>query len=462
MFLGYAIIIGNNPRRFKMGNTVRITNVEITNLKNVKKGHFRTNSSFDYLNKSDVVGFYGQNGSGKTAAVEAFNLLKILLSPDSYELPDVSKYLVYFNEEAIELLFEFLISNDFGEFFVKYKVSLKAGTKKLYVIKEQISYRENIKNKRFKVIISKDGEDISVRNQKANALGEDERVSVMVANKMASGNFTSFVFREELKDILQSYLNDTEAKIIKNLAFDFDRDFHVISATNYGLLVANMIMPFSIHLENKRGEIPYNMQDTMILPVQVFKTIEKVIEQTNIVLQDIIPGLQIRIRKIHEQKMDDGKDGIRFEFLSKKDYIELPLRSESAGILKLISILSTLTAVFNNPNACVVIDELDASVFEYLLGELLEVISENGQGQLFFTSHNLRILELLPKHNLWFTTDNENNRYIQLKGIKKMSNARDIYLRALQLGGQEESIYAETDRYDIKTSFRKAGYINEK
>ena len=63
-----------------MTSIVRVTDVEITNLKNVRKGAFHTNSSFNTLEKADVIGFYGQNGSGKTAAVEAFNLLKILLS----------------------------------------------------------------------------------------------------------------------------------------------------------------------------------------------------------------------------------------------------------------------------------------------------------------------------------------------------------------------------------------------
>jgi hypothetical protein len=69
-------------------------------------------------------------------------------------------------------------------------------------------------------------------------------------------------------------------------------------------------------------------------------------------------------------------------------------------------------------------------------------------------------LEVLSIRNLWFTTLNEEDRYLQLKGVKKLNNARDIYLRAVQLGGQDEPIYGETDLYDIKKSFRKAGQIN--
>ncbi|MBO1912012.1 ATP-binding protein, partial [Microvirga sp. 3-52] len=158
----------------------------------------------------------------------------------------------------------------------------------------------------------------------------------------------------------------------------------------------------------------------MVLPLDLFETLDQVVSQTNIVLQTIIPGLQIKIRQINKQTLSDGNEGVRFEFLSRKGEIELPLRSESEGTLKIISILSTLIAVYNNPNACVVIDELDAGIFEYLLGEILEVLNENAMGQLFFTSHNLRIVEVLPIQNLWFTTLNENDRYHQLKGVERL------------------------------------------
>lgn len=441
-----------------MSSIIRVQNVEVKNLKNVRKGRISTNSTFDTLKIADVVGFYGQNGSGKTAVVEAFNLLKILL--DTKKLPDVSKHLLYFNEEFIEIVFNFILKNKFGEFYVKYDITLNAGKDKLQVIKEKIAYRENENRKKLKDIFNKDNQEISIRNKKVKKMKEDIRVAIIVANRMANDNATSFIFREELKEIYGVFLNEIEKEIMENLIIDFNRDFHVIDTIQYGLLIANIIMPFSVHVENIRGNIPYELSDTMVLPPPLFETIEKVIEQINVVLKTIIPGLQIRIRKIHQETMEDGKEGIRFEFLSIKDNIELPLRSESSGVLKIISILSTLIAVYNNPNACVVIDELDAGIFEYLLGELLEVISENGQGQLFFTSHNLRILEVLPIRNLWFTTLNEGERYIQLKGVKKLSNARDIYLRAVQLGGQDEPIYDETDLYDIKKSFRKAGKLN--
>jgi AAA15 family ATPase/GTPase len=445
-----------------MKSIIRVTNVKITNLKNVKNGEFHTNSTFNTLDKADVIGFYGQNGSGKTAAVEAFNLLKTLLSANhDAPLPKLSSNLLYYDEKTIRLLFQFIVKNQFGEFYVNYSVSLSAGKGRYQVVDEEVVYRENKVNDQFKVLIAKNVKNFTIGNNETHELDESKRVSAMVANRMSTSNSTSFVFREELKEIFEDLLEENESEIMKNLSVDLNRDLHVIDTVQYGLLVANLVMPFSVHLERKRGHIPYEMQDTMVLPKDLFETIDQVVRQTNIVLQTIIPGLLIKIRQINKQKLGDGSEGIRFEFLSRKGEIELPLRSESEGTLKIISILSTLIAIYNNPNACVVIDELDAGIFEYLLGEILEVLNENAQGQLFFTSHNLRILEVLPIRNLWFTTLNEEDRYHQLKGVKKLSNARDIYLRAVQLGGQDEEIYAETNLYDIKTAFRKAGISHD-
>lgn len=46
-------------------------------------------------------------------------------------------------------------------------------------------------------------------------------------------------------------------------------------------------------------------------------------------------------------------------------------------------------------NALIVIDELDAHIFEYLLAEILKNMSEIAKGQLVFTAHNLSVMEVL-------------------------------------------------------------------
>ena len=112
--------------------------------------------------------------------------------------------------------------------------------------------------------------------------------------------------------------------------------------------------------------------------------------------------------------------------------------------------------MYNNPSICLAIDELDAGIFEYLLGELLEVLQKNAKGQFIFTSHNLRALEKMNKDSILFTTTNPENRYIRLSNVKNNNNLRDFYLRGIMLGGQKECIYQETNSYEISYAFRRA------
>lgn len=440
---------------------IRVTSVEITNFKSVGNGSFHMlsySSDFDLLDKADLIGFYGQNGSGKTVAIEVFSLLKKLLStsyPTNHEARK-NEYIVRHGNQHAEITFHFKIINKYGNFFMSYHLKVTESEGKLQVTEEELKYRENEPYKRTKTLISHKPDAMTIRTYHLKEMKEEERIDIIVAKKMASNESTSVIFRPELKSVYDSQLNDVEAELLKNIWQDFNDNLHVIETTYYGLLIANIVMPFQIHLKNQRGAIPYEMKETPLVPLELFNVLQNVVHQINIVLKTIIPNLQIQVKERSKETLSDGLEGIRFELLSKRDEVILPLRSESEGILKIISILSTLIAVYNNPNACVVIDELDAGIFEFLLGELLEVLHENGKGQLIFTSHNLRILEVLPAKNLWFTTTNEENRYLQLT-VSKSNNLRDVYLRAVQLGGEQEDVYEYMDAFDMKRAFRKAG-----
>ncbi|WP_342533488.1 AAA family ATPase [Lysinibacillus sp. FSL K6-0057] len=438
---------------------IKIKKINIQNLRNVRQGELVLAVNFETFLQANVVGLYGQNGSGKTTIVDAFSLLKTLLSGwlAEVKLPSQEKRLLLAGEQTASMDVEFLVENQFGTFFVNYYVELQEDQHRLYTTLERLTYRENTKGKRSKTLVAVTENDVQIRQSKLNDLSEQARIQLLVIQQLARKQYMSFLFHKDVKPLLQERLSEQEMQLLQNIAVDFSRDLHVVSNQNIAPLFEERIMPFSIHLEKTRGLIPYDLNGPALLPEDAFYALCEVIEQSNQVLSAIIPGLTIKINIITKQTMDNGEQGIRFEFLSQRGERELPLRTESEGILKIISILSVLIAVYNNPNACVVIDELDSGVFEYLLGELLTVIDEDGKGQLIFTSHNLRVLEVLAIKNLWFTTTNEYHRYMQLKGIKEVNNARDVYLRAIQLGGQDEEIYKETKTFKIKRAFRKAG-----
>ena len=438
---------------------IKMKKIKVQNLRNVRNGEVTLAVDFASLNTANVVGIYGQNGSGKTTIVDAFSLLKTIISGwiAEVKLPSQDKRLIMAGEKTASIDLEFLVDNQFGTFFVNYAVTLQEDDKRLYIIAERLTYREDEKGKRSKVLVSVTDKGVQIRKSTLRDMNEKMRIKTLVIQQLARKQYMSFIFHKDLKPLLQEKLSQVEMELLHNLAIDFNRDLHVINNQNIAPLFEERIMPFSIHLEKSRGSIPYDLKGPALLPEKAFQVLCEVIEQSNQVLSTIIPGLTIKIHVITEQLLDNGEKGIRFEFLSKRGERELPLRTESEGILKIISVLSVLIAVYNNPTACVVIDELDSGVFEYLLGELLTVIDEGGKGQLIFTSHNLRVLEVLAIKNLWFTTTNENDRYIQLKGIKEVNNARDVYLRAIQLGGQDEEVYKETKTFKIKRAFRKAG-----
>ena len=140
-----------------------------------------------------------------------------------------------------------------------------------------------------------------------------------------------------------------------------------------------------------------------------------------------------------------------------RDGKELPLRDESDGVRKIISVLSLITAAFNEESVTVAIDEFDAGIFEYLLGEILQAMEESGKGQFIFTSHNLRPLEVIDKKFIYFTTANPQNRYIRLKNVAVTNNLRDMYFREILLNEQAEKIYNRTKRFKIISALKKAG-----
>jgi|LGOV01.1.fsa_nt_gb AAA15 family ATPase/GTPase len=465
---------------------IRLKEISVSNVKNVEEGKITTLSDFDSINKSDIIGIYGQNGSGKTAIIDVLEMLKTLLSAE--KISKRYNNLVNVNHEKLSIFCKFLVKNDFGEFYLEYECQIgrmgenfshynlteeELNTNK--VLFEKLRYKENIKRKRWKTIlqrtvsrqeklslkefISLDDSDLIIGNESAFSVDNEYRFLMRYADLNSAKKSTSYLFSNEMDKLYDELLSKTEIELIKNLKSDFNRDFHVIGCNHTGYILANIAMPFTIHLPQSRGIIPYNLDKPVTLPIAAYKALNNVVDQINIVLDNLVPDVIIEIRPIVEETLENGKKGMTFEFLSIKSDKNIPLRCESSGVLKLISILSALIAVFNNPNAFVAIDELDAGIFEYLLGELLEVLTDSGRGQLIFTSHNLRLLEVLPNKNMWFTTTSGNNRFIRLSGIRKTSNPRDVYLRAVQVGGQQEELYHETDSYNIRRAFRKAGNI---
>jgi len=274
-------------------------------------------------------------------------------------------------------------------------------------------------------------------------------------------NAKSFIFSDELSQLLLDQGSITEyAQIILNLkAFAIQkirildsRDTSNSSSDTIPLYTAN-------HCINLRKK-----DSTIFLDEEGLQTLKTAIKGLNVVLQQVIPGLSLKaVRQvdidIEDRNVRAHATGTKVTVYSVRDNVRIPLAEESAGIIRLISSMNLFAYAFVNPDVTVAIDEIDAGVYEYLLGELLLIFEEYGSGQLIFTCHNLRPMEVLNKKYICFTTTNPENRYLKPKSIRNENNLRDVYLREIVMGGQDEELYSTAKHGKIASALQKAGEI---
>lgn len=168
--------------------------------------------------------------------------------------------------------------------------------------------------------------------------------------------------------------------------------------------------------------------------------LERTINGINQVLNVILKDTQLVV--LHE-------NGSYYLKIRKDNEIVISYSDESYGVRKIIVLIPYLSLLFVKPGMILVIDEFDEGLFEYLLGKILKVIKEGAQGQLIFTAHNLRPLEILPRDCLRFAITNESNmknvknRYRKLAKTNSSSNLREVYYRSICNKNTSEDSFVE-------------------
>lgn len=458
-------------------NIIRLQSLELKNIKNVSTGRIvmpNTYGKRHCYETAEVLGIYGQNGSGKTAVIDALYFLQNIMIGRSLK-EELSDY-IDAKESQAEISAEFAISMDHVIYEVCYKVQIQRVKKSAEILREVLSCARNTREKRSNKIVFMDyrrEEDnpVFTPRKRLDELIEQDRenkTDLIVARKIAEKSRCSYIFGENSREIFfRDYENAFHeySVIIKRLFRYALTDLFVIRNSHSGVISANFVLPmaFRIDKDNQcnagiKGDFAISLAEPTILDEERRKVLGQIVEQINMVLCTIIPGMKLDIQDYGLQLMDSGKEGYKAELLSVREGMPpIPIRMESEGIIKIISILNALIQAFGNASICLAIDELDSGIFEYMLGELLDIFNKSAKGQLIFTSHNLRALEMLGKESIMFSTANPDNRYIHMKNIKNTNNLRDVYLRSITLGGQNEVLYSETDSLKIARTFRKAG-----
>ncbi|MCL1632688.1 ATP-binding protein [Sporolactobacillus sp. CPB3-1] len=458
--------------------TVRVSSLELFHCKNVVHGKFYFPCSKSRtMKRADVLGMYGQNGTGKSAAVSAFQLLQVLLHGQALE-PDAVR-LIDQQADCARFLFTFLVCMDRRYYELVYAFTLSKQDldaddavdlandrvyDPVFVAHEEIRYKELVKGARYRTLISfsMDGGEARVSPNAAAAKlrsGKDDRMVAFRVNvAMAVQRRTSVLFCEQGFELLQHAFDQQALGLLHALKRVFASRLFVLNNRESGLSLANMSIPIHCPVEADRSYkiVAFPINQPKWVDHATHGTLRHVLRAISKVLRELVPGLTVEARPLR-QTTNERHKGVYIELAVKRGGRLLPIDCESDGVKKLLTILSALVVMYNDENACVVIDELDAGIYEFLLGEIVKILNDGGKGQLLFTSHNLRLLEVLERENLVFTSANPENRYIVLRGIRERSNIRDMYIRAIQLGHDGEEVYEPTDRCMIMEAFDEAG-----
>ena len=452
---------------------VRLASVELLNYKNVTKGKLEmpcaANRDFS-CDRSEILGIYGQNGSGKTAVIEALSLVKCLLSGQPLTA-NAADGIAKNTDEAVCAI-SFFIGDENEGFLVKYQFTLRLtgadDINAVYVSEEKISY-QSLSMRAYKTLLHYHADQranfLSPKSRyNAIAKNEDDAIELAVAKKLSLREQTSFLFsKDTLPFLYASAKGENEEDILLKTILDLlpryaSQCFFVVDSNHSGTISLGASMPLALHIDDDEQtpeRMILSLTEPSVQSLPVYDFVKRSVYSINCVLNVLIPGMTLSVKEYGGQVTADGKDGMRFEILSVRGETKIPLKCESEGIKKLISVLNILIAMYNHPSVLVAVDEFDAGVYEYLLGEILGILEENGRGQLIFTSHNLRPLEMINKKDIIFTTTNPNNRYIRFSGAK--GNLRDQYIRSIHVGGQKEELYGYSNPLEIARAFRLAG-----
>lgn len=468
--------------------TVRLSAIHIQNFKNVIDGNLDFNNP-RRPHDASILGLYGQNGSGKTALIDAITLLKLALCGNSLPL-DFAEY-INVDADCAELTYTFDVKTESGDYTAIYSLVLTKGTAlqeqntpqsepvqkfNAQISAETLSYSFKNNDRKYrlgKLMDTTEEQSVFTPKNKYRCLvgaGAETAAELAMSRRLSRKTSRSFLFSAELLNKIREHGKSISEKRKE----EFDRHIQLLEALveygNFGLFIVSTLssglislkgMPISFKYRDEErlsfGSIVLPLDKTQVIPEAVVSETKNVIENVNIVLKQIVPGLTIGVRELEKVSQPDGNIGERVELVSIKGSHEIALRYESEGIKKILSILQLLIVMFNDASVTVAIDELDSGIFEYLLGEILRVISEYGKGQLIFTSHNLRPLETIDRGYIAFTTVNPEHRYIRPVNIKNSHNLRSCYFRDIALGTDGEDVYNPTSNTRIAMAFREAG-----
>ena len=451
---------------------VRIQAIELHNLQNVAQGRVDLNPQMTCgAAGASILGIYGANASGKSTLVQSLELLQCVLQGNAF-LAGTGVHLRQGVKQAA-FCFTFLISLGARRYQVWYDFVLERAKEadsmhpecKVRIRQECLKYATALSDGTWsgKVTLADcvlDAETLFTPKRSVLELAGDRLDEFGVAKKLAVRQGVSLFFSAEFIRLLMRGAPPIW-HIVQELAQYGYRGLYVLGTRCWGPIRLNMGLPLYCPIPGTGTllkQVYLSLNGPTALPAAGELPLRQTVQALNQVLCRVVPGLRLEVERIAYPTQADGSPGVLLEFFAvrEREEIRVPLMAEADGIKKLVTLLSLFTAAYREPSLTLVVDELDEGLFEYLLDVLLRVFHRSGRGQLIFTAHNLRALEVLPKSCVMFTTMNPQHRYMRLRNVKTNNNLRDFYYHELQKGLQKERLYEPTELDELEQALRQS------
>lgn len=454
---------------------IRLLKLTIDNLMAIGHGELSMPCMLNHFasETTDIVGIYGQNGSGKTCVVEALSILQLLWTGQCLNGAESASILRH-GEQRIRLAARLQYWDEPHEYTLYYEVEFERDVSQDHIEKREAGLkilRETLQSKEVgkahakkNVLISCDVshgfKDVhAVRNaalyKKLNAHYEGN-LDIFLAQIAQSKS--SYIFcTEQLRAL--SLTSPKEGRFVSALNQYATHHLCIVGRSVAGVIACNIAQPLYFYLpKGCIGLLPLSLTDTNLIPKNVYKNVVCLIREINTMLSVLVKDCRLSLECLGDELNEHNVHCVRCKLMSHHGSFCAPLSRESEGIKRLVSLLHLLIAVYNNDDITVVIDELDAGIYEFLLGELLHVLNLSAKGQLIFTAHNLRPLEMLRASSILLTTNCPNNRLAKFprSRIKARTNMRNMYMRAVQLGDHDLNVELDTPLAALSRSFRYA------
>lgn len=398
-----------------------LLNLKLNGIKNIEKEieidfYKKDLKNFSPINYN-VKGIFGPNGIGKTAILKSIEIIKNMVI-NNYYLTDSENLnllhkLINKNTKKMNVEITFLnFNNKKNDKKYIYYVELEIKHNDIFISKESIK----TENKSKELIIE---------------LGQILNNSLFENSTLIENNSKNLLNKRSILNIIKDFEKD-------NLLKDNDKETFV------------NLFNFFQNLYIKTDRYQYNMLDVINL-TDIDDRYDMRIPKKKGILEILKKDFERKTKFLKLFKKDlssisfvkkDDSDYYYLNIFFNYNDLEISYSFESQGIKLLFILHSYLDKILNG--GIVLIDEIDSSIHDVYLNKIIEFFSEEGKGQLIFTSHNTTLLNTLRKYNNSIDFINENKEivsWIKNGNSSAFNKYREGYIRGLPFNIVESDFY---------------------